>query len=466
VALEIVEVVADALEAAGRATSPEGLLLDLQHRDIKPSNIMVTPHGQVKVLDFGIARARFEGRESATEVINMGTPGYMAPERLARAEGGPASDLYSLGVVLWEVLAQRRFERSSPQLLGHRRQLANRMELLRRLRRPLHPELDQLLGDLLAWSPAERPSAGRLVARCAELGRRLGDPPLRSWCRGVLRGLERQPCDGDDELVGSTLTVGGSVGAPPAFADPEPAWNDRTALSAGPIPVITGPAPEPEQPVEEPLPVAPAVELSGSPPVEPRSSALWRGLLLLGVLVASSLMVLMMVGLPERPPGQASLPALPELEAPVPVPAAAPEAQAPPPVSRRVPAPVEPPAQPEEPSPWGALVLSDPGPLSDPPASAGPWGSLPGGGPEAEHVEHGAWAAGLQVELEGDASEVTLVNESQGFPVPGVVPAGAWFVRVRFGQADPVVAGVVELEGSGPVVLRCEERLSWCSIKR
>ena len=137
------------------------------HRDLKPSNVMLAPGGVVKILDFGIARFRPVGAAPAGAEGDdgfMGTPGYVAPEQWVGKPADERSDLYALGVVLFEMITGKRpFPEREPFTLARAaiERIARRMSTLAP---HVSPGLDRLVARLLAADPALRPPRARVVA--------------------------------------------------------------------------------------------------------------------------------------------------------------------------------------------------------------------------------------------------------------------------------------------------------------
>jgi WD40 repeat protein/predicted Ser/Thr protein kinase len=122
-------------------------------RDLKPDNIMITPEGQIYLIDFGIARHFKSGQSKDT--IRMGLPGYVSPELLFNIEQTtPAADIYSLGAVLYELFSGKLPDYKSPI---HLRILAKAPD-----------ELCQLVMDMLAFDKNDRPSSMAFVKQRLE----------------------------------------------------------------------------------------------------------------------------------------------------------------------------------------------------------------------------------------------------------------------------------------------------------
>ena len=138
---------------------------EVLHCDLKPANFLVTADDRVKVLDFGIARASFDARNRNEPAY--GTLPYMAPEQLSSGEFSRASDVYSLGVTLFELVTGRRpFEGDEPMV---------RIQILR-VPPPKASEfvpeipvaLDEIIDRALAKNPDERFRSARAFARALE----------------------------------------------------------------------------------------------------------------------------------------------------------------------------------------------------------------------------------------------------------------------------------------------------------
>src|SRR5581483_8704431 len=148
--VEAVRVLA-AVAAALEATHARGIV----HRDVKPSNILIARSGEVRLTDFGLARALDSSRFTATGSA-LGTPTYMSPEQCAAKESGPEADLYALGVVAHELLAGTPpFKAESPVALL-RLHIETAPKPLRTLRPEVPEKLEALVLRLLSKDPAAR----------------------------------------------------------------------------------------------------------------------------------------------------------------------------------------------------------------------------------------------------------------------------------------------------------------------
>ena len=150
---------ADEILAAVAAAHGAGVL----HRDIKPGNVLLAADGSVKVADFGIAKIADDLDATTTGVV-LGTPAYLAPERLAGHPATPASDIFGVGVVLYELLSGHcPFPGDNPLAIAHAIQQGEIVPL--RQRRPeVAPAMAAALERAMSVDPDDRFSSAAAMA--------------------------------------------------------------------------------------------------------------------------------------------------------------------------------------------------------------------------------------------------------------------------------------------------------------
>ncbi len=136
----------------------------LVHRDVKPGNLLITPEGEVKITDFGIARLADQVPLTATGQV-MGTVQYLAPEQASGKPASPSTDVYSLGIVAYEALAGRRPFRGESQVSIA---MAHIKEAPPELPSTIPQEVRTLVMSCLAKKPEGRPRTAEDLAKAAK----------------------------------------------------------------------------------------------------------------------------------------------------------------------------------------------------------------------------------------------------------------------------------------------------------
>ena len=477
--VEVIGAVADALHATRTVPSPDGLKpLDLVHRDIKPSNIRIGRHGEVKLLDFGIAWSETPDREAHTRGgSTVGSLPYMAPERFGRGAALAASDVYGLGCAMFEGLVGERlypdvipvemYQRAANQAL-HDSVVAERLTHVP----PLDPRLHDLLSKMLAFAPAGRPDAGEVAHLCERIAEDISGVRLRAWVRDRRWGSTDDLGGGlsgrvmSEQLVFSSAEreIGTPAGVPRAvaasgdtidmetFSGPEDLPAESVQVSTSDV--VTG--------ADASLPPVPAIAgPSSSRPI----GALIFGLIgAAAIVMAAGVVVVGLVSAPDAPQ-----PPVAPVVAPVPVPeppksppvevvaepppaavTAEPPPIAPPPVSKTPrldalrlptpPAPVEPPAQP---------LVVEPPKVEAPPKV------------EPEVVQP---PGTLRVTTGGEKVDVELRGSDGKKFGPGSVPPGRYEVWANlYGDFDRF--GDATIRSGSTVVVKCNKLLGSCTVE-
>ena len=325
---------ADGLDYAHRRRGPDGQSLGIVHRDVSPQNVLVTYDGGVKVIDFGIAKARARDHKETAAGILKGKFGYMSPEQI---DGGRhidhRSDIFAIGTVIYELLTGRRLFLGDSDFATLEKIRNATYEPARALNPDVPPELDALLARALARDPDARyPWASEfaedLQAWLQRTGRGPLGPKLGDWMRTHFAVDLKKELDRNEQHAQVALA---EDDAPEASSDAseedtelwEPLADDSREFlpSAAEARVAARPTVAPHSGALAPVPAAaPAAPLSAPPslglvmpplsdrgaPRSRRREATLAGVLVL-VAAVSALVAYRVIDAPPPPPTQGTL---------------------------------------------------------------------------------------------------------------------------------------------------------------
>jgi serine/threonine-protein kinase len=286
VALHIVMAVTAALGHAHGRTDAQGRPLALVHRDVSPPNVLVSFDGTVKLLDFGIARAA--GRLVRTDAGQVkGTIGYMSPEQVLGHELDGRSDLYSVGVCLWELTTGKRlFDTLLPHQVAKRITTGD-IPAPREAGAEISPELEAVILKALAHSRDRRyPAASELLVDLSQRAgaERLLTDPIRvaRYVRSLFPEAAAEEAASSEESLDMADNKGGSdldvfeglakknPRTPAPGLTPPPASQARKSTLLGGL----GPLPPPIAPPSQMAPSAPPPPAPPPPPTSKASGSL------------------------------------------------------------------------------------------------------------------------------------------------------------------------------------------------
>jgi len=210
------------------------------HRDLKPENIMVTGDGRVKIADFGIARAtqRANTRFRTDSGMTVGTPTYMAPEQAMAGDIGPWTDLYSVGVIAYELVVGRvPFHDTDIPMVVLMRQVNEQIPSASSVHPGVDPALSDWIDQLLIKDPKQRTQSAAIAWEQLEeiIVNQLG--PL--WRRGARLLEDQRAAEGSRPLTPAPFESQPKLPTPAPMPVEAPAGSD---------PADPGREPEPDKP--------------------------------------------------------------------------------------------------------------------------------------------------------------------------------------------------------------------------
>jgi serine/threonine-protein kinase len=178
-AITVVSAIASALDYAHSLCTADGTPLDIVHRDVSPSNVMVGYEGAVKLIDFGIAKSAHRSARTLIGTLK-GKLGYLAPEQVLRRPLDHRTDIFALGIVLYELTTRTRAFDDNSELLVLERTTQGQVALPSQVVKDYPRALELIVMRALAVDPAQRYQSAAAMKRdldafAAKQGLALGD---------------------------------------------------------------------------------------------------------------------------------------------------------------------------------------------------------------------------------------------------------------------------------------------------
>jgi len=150
------------LAYAHELTDSNGVPLHIVHRDMSPPNVLITKHGEVKIVDFGLAKANSQLEKSEPGIIK-GKFSYLAPEAAMAQEVDARTDIFAVGIILWELLAGQRLFLGDTDFQTVKKVQAAVVPSISQINKKVPPELEKIVARALARDPAQRYSTARTL---------------------------------------------------------------------------------------------------------------------------------------------------------------------------------------------------------------------------------------------------------------------------------------------------------------
>jgi len=152
--------ICEGLAYAHDARDPKGNHLHIVHRDMSPPNVLITRHGEVKIVDFGLAKANSQLEKSEPGIIK-GKFSYLSPEAALGRPVDARTDIFAVGIILWELLAGRRLFMGDSDLETVRLVQTVTVPSIRKLNPKVTPEIERVIARALTQDPSDRYQTAR-----------------------------------------------------------------------------------------------------------------------------------------------------------------------------------------------------------------------------------------------------------------------------------------------------------------